>query len=71
MTKTYSGLRRKWLIVGGFLFFIAGCRALFLLQCRQHLPKTELAIDGVTREYYLFVPSEEVSAPRGLIIALP
>ena len=70
MTKTYFGLRRKWLIVGGFLFFIAGCRALFLQQYRQHLPKTELAIDGVTREYYLFVPSEEVSAPRGLIITL-
>ena len=44
--------------------------ALYLLQYRQHLPKTELAIDGVTREYYLFVPSDEASGPSGLIITL-
>ena len=58
------------IIVCGMLFFFAGCMALYLLQYRHHLPKTELAIDGVTREYYLFVPSDEASGPSGLIITL-
>ncbi len=34
------------------------------------MPKTELVIDGVLREYYLFVPSDAASGPSGLIITL-
>ena len=44
--------------------------ALYLLPYRHQLPRTELVIDGVTREYYLFVPSDGASGPSGLIITL-
>ena len=63
-------MKRKLIIVFGVLFFFVGCIALYPLQYRHHLPKTELVIDGVTREYYLFVPTGEASGPSGLIITL-
>ena len=66
----HFGMKRKLIIVFGVLFFFVGCIALYPLQYRHHLPKTELVIDGVTREYYLFVPSGEASGPSGLIITL-
>jgi polyhydroxybutyrate depolymerase len=63
-------LKKKLIIVFGVFVFLVGCVALYLLPYRHHLPKTELVIDGVTREYYLFVPSDEASSPSGLIITL-
>ena len=70
MTKRHFRLRKKLIIVCVVSFFFAGCMALYLLQSRHHLPKTGLVIDGVSREYYLFVPSDEASGPSGLIITL-
>tara|TARA_A100001388_G_scaffold34288_1_gene21936 strand:+ start:186 stop:1112 length:927 start_codon:yes stop_codon:yes gene_type:complete len=70
VTEMHFGMKRKLIIVFGVLFFFVGCIALYPLQYRHHLPKTELVIDGVTREYYLFVPSGEASGPSGLIITL-
>ena len=58
------------IIVGAVLVCVASVRTFFYLQYRQHLPRTELVIDGVTREYYLFLPSKESSAPSGLIVTL-
>ena len=63
-------LRKTLIIVGAVLVCVASVRTFFYLQYRQHLPRTELVIDGVTREYYLFLPSKESSAPSGLIVTL-
>ena len=39
-------------------------------QYKQHLPRSEITVDGVTREYYLFVPSNEASGPSALLVTL-
>lgn len=68
-------IMRKFFIVLGVLVLIGvtwyGGRWWYYVQeYRQHLPRTELNIGGVTREYYLFVPSGESNAPSALLVTL-
>lgn len=39
-------------------------------QYKQHLPLHELVVNGVEREYHLYVPAEQADQPRKLLILL-
>lgn len=42
----------------------------YLQEYKQHLPMTEITVNGVTREYYLFVPTNEADGPSALLVTL-
>jgi len=44
--------------------------AYYVNEYKQHNPRTEIAVNGVEREYYLFVPANETDGPSPLLVTL-
>lgn len=44
--------------------------AYYMNEYKQHLPRTEITVNGVQHEYYLFTPSNEADGPSPLLITL-
>jgi len=50
--------------------FFAARWAYYYSKYRQHLPRTEISVNGIDREYYLFLPSNEADGPSPLLVLL-
>ena len=66
---------KKILMIGGLIVVIGvgwiGARWIYYVnEYKQHLPRTEISVNDVTREYYLFTPSNEADRPSPLLITL-
>ena len=66
---------KKILLIGGLIVVIGagwiGARWIYYVnEYKQHLPRTEISVNDVTREYYLFTPSNEADSPSPLLITL-
>jgi polyhydroxybutyrate depolymerase len=44
--------------------------AYYVNEYKQHLPRAEIIVDGVEREYYLFTPANEADGPSPLLVTL-
>ena len=56
-------------LVIGIVFY--GARwAYYVNEYKQHLPRTEITVNGVEHEYYLFTPANETDGPSPLLVTL-
>jgi len=56
--------------LAALIVFFAAQQAYYAYEYKQHLPRTEITVNGVEHEYYLFAPANEADGSSPLLVLL-
>ena len=67
-------MKKKLIIIGGIAVVCSGLYATWwgyvVYTYNQHLPTVEITVNGVEREYYVYVPTNLPAGPLSLVVVL-